>query len=175
MMDWRHLSYYSPERENWETDRRQYRLLSTIFELKKELKIAKVDLESITKSVHMMNSGIDDLNKILSSGKQASDKIGVGFSHSKVMWSKENLPCHNFLSLPKILRYHSRLCSERTVLWVSQIQNSKEVICHFCGKAGHIRPYFFCLHRRRVYQRQQKLLFKHHDVTWLVRNMWNIK
>lgn len=58
-------------------------LLSTIFELKKELKSSKVELEAMTKSIRMLNSSTDDMNKILSCGKQVSDKSGVGFSHSE--------------------------------------------------------------------------------------------
>lgn len=54
-------------------------LLSTIFELKKELKSSKAELEVMTKSVRMLNFSTNDLNKILSCGKQVSDKRGVGF------------------------------------------------------------------------------------------------
>lgn len=65
-----------------------HRLLSTFSELKKELKSSKVELESMTKFIHMLNSSIYDLNKILSCGNQVSDKRGVGFSHSKKHVSK---------------------------------------------------------------------------------------
>lgn len=57
-----------------------HRLLSTMFALKEGLKAAKADFKSMTKSVCMMNSSTDDLNKILSYGKQASDNSGVDFS-----------------------------------------------------------------------------------------------
>lgn len=58
-----------------------HHLLSTICELKKELKTSKIELESMTKLVLKLNSSTNDLNKNLSCGKQVSDKRGVGFSN----------------------------------------------------------------------------------------------
>lgn len=59
-------------------------LMCTIHELKKELKASRIERESMTKLVHMLNSSTDDLNKILSSSKQVSDKRGIRFnSHVK--------------------------------------------------------------------------------------------
>lgn len=58
--------------------------MNMIHELKKELKASKIELESMKKLVHMLNSSKDDLNKNLSSGKQVSDRRGIGFnSHEK--------------------------------------------------------------------------------------------
>lgn len=53
----------------WKLMEENHHVLSTISELKKELKASKGDVEAMTKSICMLNSSTDDLNNILSCGK----------------------------------------------------------------------------------------------------------
>lgn len=92
-----------------------HRLLSTISELTKELKIAKANLESMTKSVRIMHSSTDDLNKNISFRKQASAKSGVGFSQSKSNVVKGESPLSQFFVPAKHTQIPTQVYVERTV------------------------------------------------------------
>ncbi|KAA0032488.1 hypothetical protein E6C27_scaffold500G00130 [Cucumis melo var. makuwa] len=58
-------------------------LLSTTFSsLKQELKNTKVEYDNIIKSVKMLNSGTENLNQILETGR-CSNKEGIGYNNQK--------------------------------------------------------------------------------------------
>lgn len=160
-----------------------HRLLSTIFELKKELKIAKTELESMAKSVRMMNSSTDDLNKILSFGKKS-----FGQEWWQLFSIKKNNEFRGESSLSKVfvLVKHVQISSHdynQKGLCVEPVQHKsqKRWICHFYRSVGHIHPYYFQLHGSHSYPRLHKLSFKAHNFARHVRSLgsnkleWKVK
>ncbi|KAA0036592.1 gag-proteinase polyprotein [Cucumis melo var. makuwa] len=59
------------------------RLMSVISSLKLKLKEVQKDYDQTIKSVEMLNSGIENLDLNLNSGKNSSSKYGLGFDASK--------------------------------------------------------------------------------------------
>ena len=58
-------------------------LLTVISSLKPKLKEAKIEYEKMFKSVKMLNSGTNSLNQILNTGKNSSNKHGLGYNSLK--------------------------------------------------------------------------------------------
>lgn len=62
--------------------------LKPFLNFKKNLKSLRLKLESMSKSVLMLNLGTYDLNKILNTVKQFSDRNGVGFNSVRMLTLK---------------------------------------------------------------------------------------
>ena len=58
------------------------RLLTVISSLKLKLKEVRTEHEHLSKSIKMLNSGINDLNQILNTKKSSSNKHGHNYSSS---------------------------------------------------------------------------------------------
>ena len=61
--------------------------LQTISKLENEVTVLKSDLDKMSKSVRMINSGSDTLDQILQEGRVTGDMIGLGFNETKELLS----------------------------------------------------------------------------------------
>lgn len=66
-----------------------YRLMSTIADIKHELNQVRAEKDSMCNSIRMLNSGTDALEEILTKGKIPSDNSGLGFSKSDNLYEKQ--------------------------------------------------------------------------------------
>lgn len=57
--------------------------MTTVYELKPKLNTTKSELESVHKSVKMLNSRTNNLDGILSQGKKYGDLTSLGYSGTK--------------------------------------------------------------------------------------------
>ena len=114
-------------------------------------------LEHIKKSITMLNSGSSKLDQILTVGKAASDRVGLGYtgesSGSKTVFVpaaqvkklevvRKNSGTHSrtYIRTPvkkvveKNTGSHSRICTKTpSRKWIPT--------CHYYKRIGHIRPY----------------------------------
>ena len=134
------------------------RLLETIVDLKKEVGHLNGELEHMTETVRMLNSGTDSLDKILTSGKPAKNMKGLGYTHgassSQTTFVPQKQTSQMSRNLPQpsgnnkshdISRYHQFGPNRSPV-------NRPRWVCHYCGRKGHIRPFCYRLYGRNVRQ-----------------------
>lgn len=57
--------------------------LETIIDLKREVNRLNVELEKVTKSLRMLNSGIYNLDNILIIEKTTTNMKGLGYTHGR--------------------------------------------------------------------------------------------
>ena len=138
-------------------------------ELQEEISLLEVKLESLNKSLRLLNSGTDALDDLLEASKQGKSKKGIGFDYSTAneegqkvevkfvvpqdrseVAEKNFVVSHNKSEFIKHTDYqNSSKKSQHLVRHVdTQIKGLKQTtwICHYCGRYGHLRPYCYKLH-----------------------------
>ncbi|KAA0048402.1 gag-pol polyprotein [Cucumis melo var. makuwa] len=123
------------------------RLMLVISSLKLKMREVQNENDQILKSVKMLNSGTKNLESILKSGHNGSQRHGLGFVAS----------AGRFKTTSKIKFVPASMGVERetthTETGIGTTVKTLGRTCYYCGRKGHIRP--SCYKLRRDQLRQQ--------------------
>ena len=124
-------------------------MMIVISSLNLKLKEVRTEHEQLSKSVKMLNSSINDLNQILNNGKSSSNKHGLDYSSLGQVCNQKN-------SIVFVPTKAKRSVEENIVEVVENSLNfkSKIWICYYCGRRGHIKPFFRKRERDMIYPRR---------------------
>jgi len=138
------------------------RLLETIVDLKKEVSRLNGELDQMTKSVRMLNSGTDSLDKILTIGKPAKNMNELGYTHgaspSRTTFVPQKPTGQMLRNMPqtsgddKFQDYHQH--QRHPSGPIRSLVNRPRWVCHHCGRRGHIRPFCYRLYGRNLHRHQ---------------------
>lgn len=136
------------------------RLLETIIDLKREISRLNGELDQMTKSVRMLNSGTDSLDNILTVGQPANNMKGLGYTHGDSTSQTTIVPQKSADQMPrkicqtssgdKFQNQHQRHLHGPT----RSLVNRPRWVCHHCGRMSHIRPFCYRLYGRNLHQHQ---------------------
>ncbi|KAK2396121.1 gag-protease polyprotein [Trifolium repens] len=119
------------------------KLQAKVTNLEDEVKLVTSNLEIMTKSVRMLDTGTKKLNEILSIRNHASDPTGVGYgetyNNNNETLESNFVPAQNksdFKMLPHPAP-HQKPMNKR---------KSTSLKCHYCGKYGHIKSFCYKLY-----------------------------
>ncbi|KAA0061122.1 gag-pol polyprotein [Cucumis melo var. makuwa] len=131
--------------------------LSSIVTLKTELKEAKNQFEELTKYVKMLTNGTKKLDDLIGQGKRYDDKRGLSFSEKGITGNEVKTIFVRERSTQNNEAENGKVKFPKNVVPPVRFQfRRKRRVCHFCGKDGHIRPYYFQL---------QSLMFHEHAMS----------
>lgn len=126
------VSHLSQEKEE---------LLNSNIKLREEVTLLNSQLEGMTKSIRMLNSGSNILDEILDSGKFSNNKEGLGFSQTKPIKNKKaHVAVKKKTGGQKPYQKPQHLVKQKKSHW-----KKPNWTCHHCGKEGHIRPHCYKL------------------------------
>ncbi|KAK2359745.1 hypothetical protein QL285_085090 [Trifolium repens] len=125
------------------------KLMSTITGLQEEATLLNSKLESMTKSIRMLNNGSNVLDEILQAGKTSGNMKGIGFDNG-TMNNEIKIPTKKFVSPVKktefIMLDHMSQHPTRHLNPQSRNKKKSSWRCHHCGRYGHIRPFCYKLY-----------------------------
>ena len=98
--------------------------------------------------MNRLNSGTENLNLILNSGHNSSSKYSLGFDASV----RSIKPTTEIKFVPALVKDETETVPTTTV--VSPLAKTTRCICYYCGKKGHIKPFYFKLQRDKWCQRR---------------------
>ena len=112
----------------------------------------------MTKSVRMMNSGTDNLDKILTVGKPAKNMKGLGYTHGASTSHTTFVPQKSAAQMTRNISQ----TSGNDKFWNQNQQhayrptwslvNGPRWVCHQCGRRGHIRSNCYRLYGRNLHR-----------------------
>lgn len=105
-------------------------------------------LESMTKSIRMLNNGSDMLDEILLVGKGSKNFTRVGFNSQSLNKQGETSK-KVFVSPESKTEFIMTNNMYKDPVYLQKKQNKAKFApwkCHYCGRNGHIKPYCFELY-----------------------------
>lgn len=133
------------------------------------------------KSLRMLNSGTNSLDKILTVGKPATNLKGLGYtygaSHSKTTFAPHK---RTATASPKIFQtsvshiHHNQPQCQHIITSTRSPINIPRWMCHHCRNRSNIRPFYYCLYERnlqrpRFYHQPQNVQALNNYIVWRVK------
>ncbi|KAK2444414.1 hypothetical protein QL285_015442 [Trifolium repens] len=119
--------------------------LTTITGLNSEVSMLTCKLDSMRKSFKLLNNGTDKLDEILQNERDPKDMKGVGcnfrtkqnHNSRKFVPTQESYDSTMSGQMPQHPKHHQRSNTKSKFhVWT----------CHYCGKKGHIKPFYYKLY-----------------------------
>lgn len=120
----------------------------TVSELQNEVIFLSSKLNSMTKSVIMLNKGSNMLDEVLQIGKAVGDIRGIGFKNKSLHSQGESSMTNFVLPGKESKSVMSKPLSQHNANYqnLQTKGRSSRGRCHYYGKYGHIKPFCFILY-----------------------------
>src|ERR1044072_2480595 len=113
------------------------KLQAEVDDLLEEVSLLKSKLEGLNKSFRLLNNGTEVLDHILEENKKNKSRKGIGFDYKSVneegQGSKKEFVASEEKEFVQDIEYQTTV-------------KKAKLICHYCGRYGHLRPYYYRLH-----------------------------
>ena len=108
-----------------------------IAELQEEISLLKSKMGGLNKSFRLLNNGTEVLDHILEENKKNKSRKGIGLDYKSVneegQESKKEFVASEEKEFVQDIEYQTTV-------------KKAKLICHYCGRYGHLRPYCYRLH-----------------------------